>query len=295
MVRSYLHIFVQRTAHVAAHFALSACLAATFLAPPAIAAACDLAENEVHSVRGVVDGDTVTLDDGRDLRLTGIQAPKLPLGRAGFAAWPLAEDARTALSSLIGNGKVILRYGGARLDRHGRVLAQAFVEDAAREKWLQRDMLRFGLARVYTFRDNQACAEELLMAEREARAAARGIWSDPFYAIRDGGDVADLERLTGRFELVEGVVAAAAMIRGRLYLNFGDDYRKDFTVTVEKRDVKLFLRDPAWKPLLEKTDESGIASLAGRALRVRGWIEQYNGPEIRVTHPAQIELLDRLK
>ncbi|MCF8469591.1 MAG: thermonuclease family protein [Parvibaculum sp.] len=295
MVRSRPHIFVQRSAHAAALFTLSLCLVATFFVPPAVAAVCDLSGEDVRSVRGVVDGDTVTLDDGRDLRLTGIQAPKLPLGREGFAAWPLADDARLALSNLIGNGKVILRYGGARVDRHGRVLAQAFVKHAAQEIWLQREMLRLGLARVYTFRDNQACAEELLLAEREARAAARGIWSDPFYVIRDGTDVAALERLSGRFELVEGVVVSAAMIRGRLYLNFGDDYRKDFTVTVEKQDVKLFLRDPAWKPLLEKTDERSVSSLAGRALRVRGWIEKYNGPEITVTHPARIELLDRLK
>lgn len=295
MARLHIHKIPHRTAHAVVLFALSLCLAATFFAPPAVAAACDLAGDEVRSVRGVVDGDTVTLDDGRDLRFTGIQAPKLPLGRKDFRVWPLAEDARTALSNLIGKSKVSLRYGGARRDRHGRVLAQAFVKHAEQEIWLQRDMLRLGLARVYTFRDNQACAEELLMAEREARAAARGIWSDPFYAIRKGADVAGLERLTGRFELVEGVVVSAAMIRGRLYLNFGEDYRKDFTVTVEKRDVKLFLRDPAWKPLLEKTDERSVTSLAGQALRVRGWIEQYNGPEIRVTHPAQIELLDRLK
>ena len=41
------------------------------------------------TVVAVVDGDTVVLDDGRQVRLVGIQAPKLPLGRRNFRKWPL--------------------------------------------------------------------------------------------------------------------------------------------------------------------------------------------------------------
>jgi hypothetical protein len=33
-------------------------------------------------------------------------------------------------------------------------------------------------------------------------------------------------------------------------------------------------------------------SLAGRLLRVRGWLREWNGPMIEATHPEQIELLD---
>ena len=55
------------------------------------------------SARGVevVDGDTVVLEDGRRVRLVGIQAPKLPLGRPGFERWPLADEAKHALESLV--------------------------------------------------------------------------------------------------------------------------------------------------------------------------------------------------
>jgi endonuclease YncB( thermonuclease family) len=44
----------------------------------------------------VTDGDTLILDDGRTVRLVGIQAPKLPLGRAGFPTWPLAPSRRSS-------------------------------------------------------------------------------------------------------------------------------------------------------------------------------------------------------
>ena len=37
--------------------------------------------------------DTVVLTTGRQVRLVGSQAPKLLLGRVGFTAWPLAEEA----------------------------------------------------------------------------------------------------------------------------------------------------------------------------------------------------------
>ena len=62
-------------------------------------------------VTSVTDGDTLTIRvtetaeaDARlvqeggtaEVRLVGIQAPKLPLGRPHFRAWPLAEQAKDA-------------------------------------------------------------------------------------------------------------------------------------------------------------------------------------------------------
>lgn len=240
---------------------------------------------------GVVDGDTVVLADGREVRMIGIQAPKLPLGRKGFEAWPLSPEARARLVVLSKGKEARLRYGGAREDRHGRMLAHIFVSSAQGEVWLQQQMLAEGLARVYTFPDNRSCASELLQAEQKARAAARGIWRDPYYAIRKAQDVDALERLEGRYELVEGMVTSASLVRNRLYLNFGSDYRTDFTVTVNERDIKLFQRTEPWTFILAQARSGGrdLAALAETTLRIRGWLGQYNGPEIVVTHPEQIE------
>ena len=33
--------------------------------------------------------------------------------------------------------------------------------------------------------------------------------------------------------------------------------------------------------------------MEGKRIRVRGWLRSYNGPVIDVTHPEQIELLDK--
>lgn len=257
-----------------------------------LGAECTLeAEEKNLLVEDVVDGDTLLLEDGREVRLTGIQAPKLPLGRTGFEPWPKADEAREALVALVKGRSAVLKYGGARIDRHGRVLAHVFVGSAQEERWLQREMLLMGLARVYTFPDNRACAAELLDAERQAREAGLEIWQEPFYGVRDAADEEALEERAGRFELVEGSITSAALVRGRIYLNFGEDYREDFTVTVDDKNARLFLKSEPWSSLL--VNEANAAPvLAGQKVRVRGWVDRYNGPEIEATHPEQIELLE---
>lgn len=224
----------------------------------------------------VIDGDTLVLSDGREVRLVGIQAPKLPLGRRGFVAWPLAEEAKAALERLALGKMLRLGFGGRRVDRHGRTLAHLIREEDG--TWIQGALLEAGLARVYTFEDNRSLAPLLLERERAARAAGRGIWTDPFYAILDPEDA---NRHIGDFAVVEGRVEAVAVVRGRAYLNFGADWREDFTVTVAPRDRRRFF-SPDWD----------AEAYEGRRVRVRGWLESYNGPSIDATHPEQIEVLE---
>jgi len=231
-----------------------------------------LKAGERVSVVEVVDGDTVILSDRRQVRFVGIQAPKLPLGRKGFVKWPLADESIATLDGLALNRDFTLRYGGTRMDRHGRILAHMVSEDGL---WLQQEMLRLGMARVYTFPDNRAVIPALLAAEREARKARRGIWANPFYAIRKP---LELGNLIGTFQVIEATVAHAAKVKSTYYLNFGDDWRKDFTVRIKSRAARLFKK--------AKVDP---LELKGKVVRVRGWLKSYNGPMIDATHPEQIE------
>lgn len=225
------------------------------------------------------DADTLKLTDGRFLRLTGIQAPKSRPDIPGFADWPLAREAAAALNALAPPGTLLaLRSGGAREDRYGRALAQAYATRDGQEVWLQGAMVEQGFARAYSFADNHACSAELLARERSARAAKRGIWADPFYAIRTPEAVA-ADRDT--FQIVEGRVTEARDVRGRYFLNFGADYRTDFTVTIAPEDRAAFSRAPF-----------RLEDLQGKTLRVRGWIAERNGPQIEATHPEQIEVAD---
>ncbi|MDX1484936.1 MAG: thermonuclease family protein [Alphaproteobacteria bacterium] len=238
--------------------------------PPGLAAGAG------GTAQRVIDGDTLVLADGREVRLVGIQAPKLPLGRAGFRKWPLADEAKAALVRLTAGRRVRLLFGGRREDRHGRVLAH-LVRDAD-GLWIQGEMLRGGLARVYSFADNRKAVAEMLALERRARDAGRGIWAHRFYAIvshRQAG------RYIGTFQLVEGRVRKTAVVRRWAYVNFGADWRRDFTISIRRRDLRAFRR--AFGKRLER--------LEGRRIRVRGWLRLRNGPMIEATHREQIEVL----
>lgn len=243
------------------------------LAQPAHAG--ELAPDSAAVVREVIDGDTLTLDTGESVRLAGIQAPKLPMGRPDLAPWPLADEARDALGELTLGQRVRLSYGGARTDRYRRLLAHLHREGDG--VWVQGEMLRRGLARVYTFADNRAMAGEMLALEGEARAAGRGVWGHGFYRVRQ---TTSLDADTGSFQLVEGKILSAARIRDYMYLNFGSDYRTDFTVSIHKRNWRHF-----------ETSGNDPMGWAGRTVRVRGWLDRLNGPMIEITHPEQIEIL----
>lgn len=227
-------------------------------------------------IRSVVDGDTVVLDDAAEVRLVGIQAPKLPLGRPGFPEWPLAEEAKVALEQLAQGKEVALLYGGARVDRHGRRLAH--LQTVGTDEWVQGEMLRRGLARVYTFADNRSRAAEMLALEREARSKRRGIWANDFYRILSPDEAG---RHIDSFQLIEGKVVATAEVKGRVYLNFGPDWRTDFTVSVSPQAMRLF-----------RAAQVDLRGLEQRQVRVRGWLSLRNGPAIEASHPEQIEALD---
>jgi micrococcal nuclease len=222
----------------------------------------------------IVDGDTLVLEGGRQVRLVGIQAPKLPLGRPGFETWPLAEESRAALLRMAEGQHLDLHFGGQREDRYRRYLAHLTLPDGT---WIQGTLLSEGMARVYSFHDNRALIPEMLALERGARDARRGIWALPYYRIRNPSETwNDIDS----FQIVEGRVVDAARVRNIVYLNFGPDWRTDFTFMIGARALRLFTRmqiDPL--------------ALKGRLVRGRGWVKPQNGPLIEITHPEQLELL----
>ncbi len=117
----------------------------------------------------------------------------------------------------------------------------------------------------------------LYAIEGKARAAGKGIWRLDYYAV-----LTPLQAV-GRadsFQLVEGRIVDLAKVRGRVYLNFGEDYKTDFTISIAS-------------PVRRAFEKAGIdlMGLEGARVRVRGWLRDWNGPMIELTHPAQLELL----
>ncbi len=254
-------------------------VAALIMSAP-LAQACErLIDGPRGTVASVTDGDTVVLDNGIVVRLIGTQAPKLPLGRDGFETWPLAPEAKAALEKLVLGKPVRLRYGGERIDRHERALGQLFVTGDT-EVWVQQQMIATGFARVYSFPDNRSCLTQLMAAETQARAMSLGIWGDPYYMVRRADRPEALLPLAGQYELVEGRVLLADKAGSRFFLNFGRHWKEDFTAVINGSAARMF----------EKAGLDPLV-LSGALVRVRGWVDDDDGPRIEVTHPEQIEVL----
>ena len=219
-------------------------------------------------------------DDGRAVRLEGLL---LPAGTRDHAPQYLKQQALSALSELTHGHLANLNAKPPKEDRYGRLRAQVFVADDAKGVWIQTEMLARGLARVSIMPDRTECSAALYAAESAARAQHVGIWTLSAYSVRPASDVpwSDL----GTFQIVEGKVTSAALRGGRAYLNFGDDWKTDFTVTIAPDDLKNF-RDHDIEP---------ATFYAGKTLRVRGIVERLNGPEIEIATPEQIEILPDLR
>ena len=121
----------------------------------------------------------------------------------------------------------------------------------------------------------------MLGEEQAARAAKLGLWGEPYYVMGKADDPAEVLKSRGRFALVEGKVLSVRESGGTIYVNFGRRWSEDFTVTIAKRNERAF----AAAGLEPK-------SLAGRRVRIRGWIEERGGPWVEAARPEQIEVLN---
>ena len=233
---------------------------------------------ETAGVDAVLDGDTFTIESGQDIRLAGIRAPKHLASGATLRTAPYANIAQTFLTDLLTDKSISVVPGTQRRDRYDRIVGQVLVRPRRSESfWLQEYLLQAGMARVDLSLHDQACGSALFAAEQTARQRRQGLWASSFYRIRQHDD---LEDVFGTFELVEGTVLDVAHRRNRYFLNFGADWREDFTITIPPNFARSF------------TKKLNPMTLNGRKVRVRGWVESYNGPFIEAAHPGQIEIID---
>jgi hypothetical protein len=93
-------------------------------------------------------------------------------------------------------------------------------------------------------------------------------------------DAAALDDSAGRFRIVRGRVQRVAPTERYGYLNFGADWRSDFTVRIAPE-------------LADSLPGVGLdlAGLAGRMVEVRGLVLEAAGPLIELSHAEQIRVL----
>lgn len=239
-------------------------LLALSLVPAGGGYAGDLQWRVWSAIRTIDSADRLVLVDGTIVRLAGVRVPDAIEARA-----------RRVVARLIGDGAVRLGFEARPYDRYGRLVAHI---ERADDLWLQGALLERGLAQVGTRPGESARAAEMLALERQARSKSLGLWADPAFAPRSAEEAG---RFVGSFQIVTGRALRSEPVGDYVYVNFGEDWRSDFTLRFRRADVR------------ERFEPAGLSveDLAGRRVEVRGLLLEAGGPLIEVSHPEQIEVL----
>lgn len=122
-------------------------------------------------VKHVLDGDTIVLETGENVRYLGIDAPELRHDGKPSECW--ARKAQNANSEMVLGKRVELRFSPQTRDRFGRLLAYVFTSDGT---CVNVEMVRSGNAWIYGARENPEMFSELLTAQKSALDLRRGLW-----------------------------------------------------------------------------------------------------------------------
>lgn len=223
---------------------------------PAIVPVATPAHGPQDAIRSADDEGIITLKSGSYAALEGVFYPQ-PL-RA--KAWLADHAGQPFTYRALGND----RYGRLRL------IPTLGVQT------LEQTMLHDGAALVFD-RDNVPGLSAWMKDEDAARQKKLGIWNDPDLVLTDERT----SNFVGQFHLVEGVVRHIYEGRDATYLNFGDDWKNDFSVHVPKGARRGF--------------GGALGELEGKKVRVRGMIYEENGPMVTINRPEQLEVLSHDK
>lgn len=146
------------------------------LALASLLAGCEAADRDAGPaesagwVTRVVDGDTLVLDGDERVRLIGIDTPESV--KPGTPVECFAREASAEMKRLVEGRRVRLVLDAEKRDRYRRLLAYVYRGDL----FVNEEMVRRGFASVATFPPNVRHVDLFLRAQREARAAGRGLW-----------------------------------------------------------------------------------------------------------------------
>lgn len=217
-------------------------------------------------VSKVHDGDTLRLNDGRNVRLIGIDTPEL--ARKNQAEQPLAAEARAALSRIISqaNYSINLQFGPERADRYQRTLAHIYLADGRN---VQAMLIADGLATAYTTPPNSRHSECYRALEQQAIANRTGIWALQNFQLKS---VADLTTNDKGFRRVQGTVTEQYTGKKGEWLIID----KQLRIRIDARDIDNF-------------KQIKLQDLVGKGVRLHGWLHpRKTGFFMALRHPSAL-------
>lgn len=208
-------------------FLWAAFFAAVLSVPPAVAGTLSWVTQERWvTVKSITDGDTFKTTNGEKIRLLGINTPETR--KDTKQAQPFGNKAKQALKKIIAGKQVRLSFDKEKKDRYGRTLAHIYTRNGL---WVNAELVRLGLAHVYTFAPNTKLANRLTAIEQQAIRSNLGIWSHKRWQVVEADKLAI--NLLGQFRLVQGKVTKLdkrgwGFNLGKLTVTIPKKYRQSF-------------------------------------------------------------------
>lgn len=229
-----------------------------------------------YTVSHVIDGDTIELSSGEDVRYIGIDTPEVR-EKTG-AGWvykprPFGEEAKEFNRKLVEGKRVRLEFDVQKKDKYKRILAYVYTG----EKFINVEMVRQGFAMIYTYPPNLKYLELFLEAQKEARDNKRGLWQG---LEENKISASDAKKSIGTIRMVEARVTDTYLTEKMLILKFKDNFK----VVIYKNNIP-----PASKDIIRSPNKY----FKGKMVRVYGLIKEYKGhPEIVMHDISQLEVVD---
>ncbi|MDD5266476.1 MAG: thermonuclease family protein [Methylococcales bacterium] len=216
-----------------------------------------------YTVKMVYDGDTVELEDGRKIRLLGINTPEVQhkdkMAEAG------GEEARAWLIDKLQHAKVRLEFDVEKTDKYGRTLAYLFTEN---KEHINLSLVKAGLATISIYPPNLRYADELVAAENKAEHEKLGLWQRPEYAAIPVGNLTEAGH-PGWTRLVGKVITISETPKS-VYLVFSSK----FEARIDRKWLSLF------------PDVNGYLN---KMVEVRGWLSKNRKQfSLFIRHPSAI-------
>ncbi|MEM7618594.1 MAG: thermonuclease family protein [Pseudomonadota bacterium] len=222
----------------------------------------------------IIDPLTIILKDETVIRLASIDIPN-----DKNSDWNI--QALAYLNEMLPERTEVMLYQtrnakSGRVNRMNHQLAHLIIKD--KNIWVQGSLLNEGFARIYTAPNQDELLDDMRAAENKAIDEQKNIWgkATPF-AIKTPENLDDL---IGEFVVVEGTVQKVANIKNNAYLNFGKDWKTDFTVMLTSDNRR-------------ELSKNGLNAqmLAHKPVRIRGWLREYNGPLIELEDISHLQIL----
>ncbi len=140
------------------------------------------ASAEVFRVKKVIDGDTITLENGRKVRYIGIDTPELHDPRKKVECF--AKEAYLENKKLVEGKSVRLEKDVSEVDRYNRLLRYVYLIDNMDNNatgsglFVNQYLVQEGFAFASSFPPDVKYSSLLLQSQKEAQEKNKGLWKN---------------------------------------------------------------------------------------------------------------------